>query len=990
MAAESQIIIQFVPDVTQVESALNELNSTGKVSDNSASAYKEGNAELQKRNQLLQAEAAATQAVDSQQKKNLLTLKDAQKATSQLAGAVIQMTSKEFQDGLKNSGKGIEAYTKSLTQAGTEADKASAKQQSLRQELKALREEMAQLQLAGDSTSKRYIELTTRAGEIKDAISDAQQAIVRAGSDTKNMQYAIDAARGLTAAFSVAHGATLLFGDQNEELQKTMLKVMGAMQILQGLEVINDLLTREYVKTALSRLTVTEAQTVATTAQTAATEVETVATEAATVAQEGLNTAVKLSPIGWLVAVIAGAVTAWGAYKIAVGDATEAERKKNEEEKNTFDNLVKIADLLNNNSATNVRISATEQELQLAKARGAKAEEVYAIESRLSDLRTIQAARNKGYYAEEIANIGIYEAKLESLYTQQKAATNKGSSEQKKALDTEIALYEAKRNKAIEVQDAYNKAVSDSAALEITHRKETNLRILQDHKATIDARIAKTKEGSAAELNAKIADIEADKNIQLANTTLTQAERYRITAQAERQIADLKKAYNNKVATETITLEIQKYQNILEKAKIYYGQYSDAAEAAQKAVLIKQAEAEKISLQQSVETEEYKAAKAIEIESGLQIKIRELNKQFLQKKFEDEQAYRIALADMQINATRNAASNPLLNNAKKQILETQALNLELAKLEDDRAAIHLKAINKMYATDKEYKIALLKNEDEISKKKQDLLNQELTNMKLVYDSAKQLGMETEQALFTIISANIQSELNSRLSALDKQKNEELSVKNLTENQKKQIQDKYDKEAARLKNEAARKERAAQIAQAVAEGALAVIKALASAPPPFDAILAGIAAASVAVQIAKITSTPLPQYAKGTDNSAPGWKWVGEQGPELIYTKGGDKILSNNKSMQVAKTWETQIVPSDPYAILAGNIPANHIQTLSDYSMRSNGTAIDYDKLAQAIHKNMPEINTTVVNNSIDEHGVRSFIQKGNSRTEILNKTFKYQ
>ena len=44
------------------------------------------------------------------------------------------------------------------------------------------------------------------------------------------------AAQGVTAGFEVAAGATALFGGQSEELEKTLLKVQGAMVFSQGLK----------------------------------------------------------------------------------------------------------------------------------------------------------------------------------------------------------------------------------------------------------------------------------------------------------------------------------------------------------------------------------------------------------------------------------------------------------------------------------------------------------------------------------------------------------------------------------------------------------------------------------------------------------------------------------------------------------------------------------------------------------------------------------
>lgn len=40
----------------------------------------------------------------------------------------------------------------------------------------------------------------------------------------------------------------------------------------------------------------------------------------------------------------------------------------------------------------------------------------------------------------------------------------------------------------------------------------------------------------------------------------------------------------------------------------------------------------------------------------------------------------------------------------------------------------------------------------------------------------------------------------------------------------------------------------------------------------------------------------PGYAKGTQSAGKGWRLVGEQGPELLYLRGGEKILTASQSM----------------------------------------------------------------------------------------------
>ena len=115
---------------------------------------------------------------------------------------------------------------------------------------------------------------------------------------------------------------------------------------------------------------------------------------------------------------------------------------------------------------------------------------------------------------------------------------------------------------------------------------------------------------------------------------------------------------------------------------------------------------------------------------------------------------------------------------------------------------------------------------------------------------------TSSAAFDIWKAQTDARLEYELNALNIQMEKELSNKNLTEAQKDEIRDKYAKKERKLKQDAFKKQKTADIIQAVSNTALAVTKLLGT--PPL-AILAGIAGAA---QIATIAAQPVPQFSGG--------------------------------------------------------------------------------------------------------------------------------
>ena len=90
-------------------------------------------------------------------------------------------------------------------------------------------------------------------------------------------------------------------------------------------------------------------------------------------------------------------------------------------------------------------------------------------------------------------------------------------------------------------------------------------------------------------------------------------------------------------------------------------------------------------------------------------------------------------------------------------------------------------------------------------------------------------------------------------------------------------------------------------------------------PQVQAAYAGVArAASAALGPAPYTESAWYAngnrgYASGTENAPSGWAWVGEDGPELMRMHGGEQILPNHVSQEVAQTYRAYSKYSGEYA-----------------------------------------------------------------------------
>ncbi|MEI2274711.1 phage tail tape measure protein [Sphingobacterium sp. ML3W] len=173
-----------------------------------------------------------------------------------------------------------------------------------------------------------------------------------------------------------------------------------------------------------------------------------------------------------------------------------------------------------------------------------------------------------------------------------------------------------------------------------------------------------------------------------------------------------------------------------------------------------------------------------------------------------------------------------------------------------------------------------------------------------------IAQSTADAVAAIMSNNRQAELDAVLSNLDKQREKELSNKNLTENQKKAINDKYDKQVRAEKLRAWKADQKASIIQSVINTALAVTKALP------NVWLAAAAAAAGLAQTAIIATQKPPQFAKGgfipagPSHAQGGINLVDRRNNLIANIEGGEPILSrdtyaNNKDVVDALIYNSQ-------------------------------------------------------------------------------------
>jgi DNA repair exonuclease SbcCD ATPase subunit len=143
---------------------------------------------------------------------------------------------KQLLNELRNQSNALEDEAQKIEKAAQEAENAAQSHVSFRTRLREVREELMQLELAGDTSSERYKQLQAQMGELSEAMDavTTQQNMLKRGE--RMWDGLLSGLSGVSGAFSAAQGAVALFSGENENLQKIMLKVQSLMAITIGLK----------------------------------------------------------------------------------------------------------------------------------------------------------------------------------------------------------------------------------------------------------------------------------------------------------------------------------------------------------------------------------------------------------------------------------------------------------------------------------------------------------------------------------------------------------------------------------------------------------------------------------------------------------------------------------------------------------------------------------------------------------------------------------
>lgn len=403
-------------------------------------------------------------------------------------------------------------------------------------EIRENQKALLQMEQAGLSGTKGFKELSKATAELKDQVSDLKARTKTLGSDTFVFDSLIQGAQALAGAYGVAQGAAALFGDENEDLQKTFVKLQAIMTVIQGLQAVVNASQKESAlilglqaakeKILLGfqtlrnfvlrgQIVATKAATAETNANTAATVATTGATVAATVAARAFRFALIATGIGAVLVLLTSAAAAMSSF----GDETE----NTTENLDAFNDRLEFTKELLNSTVENIRFEGRVRQEQ-AKQRGASDTELTNLElANLEKQRQAFLSNAKERQAEfdkELSKGKEFSAEKAKAINEEIGANKKAA----RGVEKEIIIKnEEAKTRAFEKTAATRKKLDDEAKkraedyskreleaqteilrLGMQDRLNTSKIILDDDKNTFEERLAaltKFTQQSAALIN---------------------------------------------------------------------------------------------------------------------------------------------------------------------------------------------------------------------------------------------------------------------------------------------------------------------------------------------------------------------------------------------------------------------------------------------------------------------------------------------------------
>jgi hypothetical protein len=1011
-----EILVELVPDFTKLKTGIDDLVDNGTISKEMAALFKDANKSLDQFAEKFKKIGASPPASIALAKKTIADLSKSgikdmgllQKKVQDIGVAFKQGFADAVEQALKETGA-------SMAEFNGQVERATVVEKSLKQELREITEQLAAMKLRGEENTQQYQALSIKAGEYRDALQDVTAEINRTASDTRKLDTALEFVTGLTSAFTILQGVQALAGDENEEFQKTMLKVNAAMSILIGLQQIQNVLQKESNLIRLITLTQQKLMVVTTNLETAATSRNVIVKGAATVATRILNAVMRANPAFLLIAAfaaLAGAITLFTGKTKDAADETarfnrELEKQNDFLDKSTsiIDKSTKIAiekakqrgatekevaDIVNAGLRTNAEEIDFYAKKSADAAKGAASNVFFSTKGAL-DLTTriftsvagaAEALNNVKDFKVTDAFKDLNKTAKESVNRLEAALTQTVSFFQKiDDINQQIDLNneEAKTKDAEDRREREKKALEDAKKAPEQRAKaeaEAREKGFQDFVAKQRLRLVAVEKGSDEELQINKDLLKAELQLALNNDTLTFNQRKLLIHQYFQDVraldSEFQKDRKRRVTEDAISL----INAELAAIKLSF------AEREQLTIELLEKQRE-LELSQVVNNK----AKEKEINAKYDREIYEQRRQIRKAAFEQE------LADIERenfqrrrNAQDTSSDETKPFEERKKALEDN-YNFEF-EIITRRRLENQKNLRAGLVDLAEYsRIAKDISNDEYTvrsayeKQYTDLVTSESEKRKADFEADLQYIVDLTNQLLDGLKSFLDTMAASEDARIDAQKeNLQLMREGNAITEKEFLQrmkniEKFEKETKRRQAE---REKSLALFEAFINGAAAIIKASS------DPFRLAVTIALVTAQIAAIASRPIPKFGKGTKSAPKGFGEVGETGTEIIQTDKG-YFVAEHPQIVWFKGGERVYNPIETAAMM--ETPRANMTVINNSQSSTIEKSLDYGKMAKKIGDEIAKHPRNVI--SLDEHGFSVHMLEKNNVKRYLNKRFTF-
>jgi len=601
-------------------------------------------------------------------------------------------------------------------------DQVTEKTKTLKQQLREIKDQLGTM----DEGSKGFKELVAEAGALQDKIGDLDQQVKNFASDTGNVDAALGGLTAVTGGFEAVQGAMALVGSENEDLQKSMLKVQGAMALANGVNQVQIALNKDSALMKGIDSVKTTALTIATSVYTAAVGTSTGALKLFRLALVSTGIGAIVVGIGLLIAnfdkvtdAIMGAYDKFNklgpAVKLVVlaiipfapliygiikaleyfGVVDDVTTKRNKENAQARTKAVEKEAKLKANLSKKKQKSDDDyysHEINLAKANG---KETYQLE--LAKAKA-HLASGRVFLAAQALKIKAYQEEIKMLIATGDADSDRVKALKKSMADSQKVATESYNDnlatkRAIEVMEAEHRTeIKNNAKGSAVEQKDIT-RDLQD------AKLALTKDGQEKELEAirlkyKRENEDLEKEVkektkkrkqvdELTKLNLDLQEKDLAVVRNKYAKEKIKKQDEEWLATQKLTLSARKYEELLLAQKFNSEQEKSIGNAELEKELTEQHQTELNALRKRFADEDLKIAEdlakaKLDAEKQYQSLVlteEELAKLNVQSKADGE------LLILKTNFDNKLLTEEQYNLAREKL--TEKTNAEIAKLDED-------------------------------------------------------------------------------------------------------------------------------------------------------------------------------------------------------------------------------------------------------------------------------------------------------------------